>query len=338
MRYIGLDVHKDTTTACVISAGGKILKEMEVPSDADGLSAIREYMRNNEYCVMMETSTYMYPLYRSFEELGIETHAVHAASLKTVTQSVKKTDRNDAHIIGETLRLWKRNEGIRLSMAFIPTREQCELKDICRYREEITVKLGNEVRRIKSHLHRNCQQMPSWFRDMDTKKARSYIRRTWPEDLTLMKRLDMYERLLEERNTVAKNIISRMNDDMNINLLEEIVGIGRQTAIQIMSMIIDVNRFGDSEKICAYFGMVPRVRDSGSKKYHGRMTKNGDRMMRMIMERVTLSHIQRCDSFITRYYKRKISEMGVKKALTAASRKMLTAIYAVLRSKRPFAP
>jgi transposase len=67
-------------------------------------------------------------------------------------------------------------------------------------------------------------------------------------------------------------IESRGANDMNVELLESIPGIGRQTAVQLMSMIVDVTRFKDPERLCAYFGMVPRVRDSGGKEHHGRMT------------------------------------------------------------------
>ncbi|MDR0334313.1 MAG: IS110 family transposase [Methanomassiliicoccaceae archaeon] len=336
MRYIGLDVHKKNTTACVISAGGKVLKEMEVPSSADGLAAIRDFMGNHEYCVMMESSTYAYPVYRYFDDLGIQAHVVHARSLKVVTDSTKKTDKKDARTIGIMLRLWKKKEIDELKMSFIPTREQCELKDICRYREEVSAKIGDESRRIRSHLERNCQPLPYVFSDLKTRIAREYIRKAWPEDLTLQRRLNMFEELLTERDSVAKNIGFRMPGGNNVGLLEKIVGVGRQTAIQIMSMIIDIDRFDDPEKLCAYFGMVPRVHDSGGKERRGRMTKEGDKMMRMIMERVTLTHIQYCDSAITRYYNRKLPEMGVKKALITASRKMQMVIYATLKIQRPF--
>ena len=40
-----------------------------------------------------------------------------------------------------------------------------------------------------------------------------------------------------------------------------------------MSIIVDMGGFKDSEKFCAYFGLVPRFRDSSGKEYHGTMTK-----------------------------------------------------------------
>lgn len=85
----------------------------------------------------------------------------------------------------------------------------------------------------------------------------------------------------------------------------------------------------------AYFGMTPRVRDSGGKEHHGQMTRKGDAMMRVIMERVALSHIRNCDSSITEYYERKRKDIG-RKALMAAARKLLASIHAVLVRGTPF--
>ena len=45
---------------------------------------------------------------------------VHARSLRTITDSDKKTDRKDAVAIARYLRLWKKGD-LDLSMSFIPT-------------------------------------------------------------------------------------------------------------------------------------------------------------------------------------------------------------------------
>ena len=335
MKYIGLDVHKINTTACVIAAGGKVVKSLEVRSSESGLQLIHDYMKTAEYCVLMESSTYSCRTYRFFESLGVETYVVHAKSLKIVTQSDKKTDKKDAEAIGRYLRLWKRGE-VELSMSYIPTQEECTLKDICRYKEEISSKLGDEVRRIRSHMARNLEELPGQYANLSTEKARGYIRKTWPKDLALMRRLNQYTSLLGESESVKREIMSKLPGDRNVELLETIPGIARQTGVQIMSMIIDISRFGSPGELCSYFGMVPRVRDSGGKEKHGRMTKNGDKMMRSIMERVTLSHMQYCDSSVKEFYLRKEKEMGKKKALISASRKMLAVIWSVLTNDRPF--
>jgi transposase len=334
MRYIGLDVHKNNIAACIIANNGKPVKTIEIPNRS-GMPEISGYMKDKNYCVMMESSTYVYDVYRYFESIGIEAHVAHAKGLKMITSSEKKTDKNDAETIGRYLRLWKRGE-LELSMAYIPSKEEAELKDVCRLKEEISKKIGDETRRIKSHMFRNMESFPDGNDNLAVKKVRKSIADAYPNDQVLQSRLRYLEELRKEGFQLSKMIMTKLPSDRNVEILVSIPGIARQTAVQIMSMIVDVKRFDGPERMCSYFGLVPRVRNSGEKESHGRMTKNGDKMMRAIMERVTLSHVLHCDSSITAFYKRKLPEMGQKKALISASRKMLTMVHSLLINERMF--
>ena len=124
-------------------------------------------------------------------------------------------------------------------------------------------------------------------------------------------------------------------NDKNVAMLTTISGIGIRSAVQLMSSIIDINRFKSIDQFCAYFGIVPCVRDSGGKESHSHITKAGDPMVRAILNRSAFIHIQNCESSITSLYERK-SSVSKKKALTAASHKMLKIIYAVLKGREPF--
>lgn len=338
MRYIGLDVHKDNITACVLSDAGKVVFEKDfekINGTCDCLTELFDHVGKSGFCVLMETGTYAYPPYRFFKDRGCCVDCVHAKSLKLITQSDKKTDKKDAMTIARMLRLWKKHE-IDLQIAYMPTREQCALKDKCRYREEISKKIGDESRRIKSQITRNCYVLPEGMDKFQIKKNRRYVVENFSSDETLMRRMNYLEQLFEERDIVQKQVESCLPGDPDVDLLANIPGVGRQTAVQLMSMIVDIDRFEDAEKFCAYFGMVPKVRDSGGKEHHGKMTKNGDKMMRAIMERVTDSHIRCCDSFITDFYKRQCPKMGKKKAMVTTSRKMLLTVFAVLKKKQEF--
>ena len=336
MRYIGLDVHKDNITACVLTSTGKPKFEKDFLKESGNwiLDELLDFKDKDGFCVMMESGTYAYAPFRYFSDRGIEVHVVHAKALKMITDSDKKTDRKDALTIAKMLRLWKKGD-IDLQMAYMPTREQCELKDICRYREEISKKIGDETRRIKSHMSRNLEEF-NGNSDLNTNYVRNYLRDTYSKDFVLMARLDEYERLKVQGNELKILVERQRVNERYVDLLESIPGVGRQTAVQLMSMIVDPNRFPDSERFCAYFGMVPRVRDSGGKEHHGKLTKTGDKMMRSIMERVTSSHVRFCDSSVTRYFKAKEAEMGTKKAMVTASRKMMTMILAILKRGTPF--
>ena len=273
MKYIGLDVHKDSITASIVSEGGKLEKNMKVDACREGLNKILNYVGSKKYCVMMESSTYAYLPYRFFDESGIETYMIHAHSFKVITDTDRKTDKLDSDKLGRYLRLYKKKE-IELSMSFVPTREECELKDICRYEEELSKKKSDNSRRILAHLARNYDPIADVKVNLNTKKFRNYLRRNFSNDITLMMRLDEYEYLLQQSNKIVKEIKSRsICTDSNVKLLSEIPGVGIRTAVQLMSMIVDINRFDNAEKLCSYFGLVPRVRDSGEKENHGKMTK-----------------------------------------------------------------
>jgi len=60
-------------------------------------------------------------------------------------------------------------------------------------------------------------------------------------------------------------------------------GIGEFGALLLASGIGDVGRFSSAKKLCAYFGLVPRVRQSGERCYRGRISKEGTSLLRWYM-------------------------------------------------------
>lgn len=168
------------------------------------------------------------------------------------------------------------------------------------------------------------------------RRNRRYVLEKYGTDVTFSRTMKALEQLFEERDVVQKQVESCLQDEPNMKLLEHIQGVGRQPAVQLMSIIVDIDRFQDSEKFCAYFRLVPRVRDSDGMEHHGRITKNGDGMMRMLIEHVTEAHIRYRNSFISDYYKRLCPQMVTKKALITTSHKMLMTVYTVLKKQQEF--
>jgi transposase len=318
-----------------MNASGKEIHSMEVSSKPSGLKEIAEYMDEEEYTVLMESSTYSIKVHRFFQDRGVLTYTAHAKYLSMITKSDRKTDKIDASHLARYLRLWMNNE-LPLSMSYIPSREAEALRALCRLREELTQEIANSIRRIKSHMSAVGIDLPYPVSSARTKKFSDHLRTWHHKDIALMNRLDMLDSLLKKAKDIEKEMEINGKYDDNVRLLLTVPGIGMQSAVQIMSMIIDITRFSDPEKLCSYFGMAPRVRDSGGKEHHGHMTKNGDPMMRAVLDRVTYVHICNCDSSITEFFDRKSNE-NKKKALTSASRKMLCMIYAILSRGTGFA-
>ena len=89
--------------------------------------------------------------------------------------------------------------------------------------------------------------------------------------MTISRRMRALERLFVERDIVQIQVESCLPEYPDVKRLEHIPGVGRQTAIQLMSMIVDIGSFEDSETFCTYFRRVPKVRDSSEKGHHRKL-------------------------------------------------------------------
>lgn len=65
-------------------------------------------------------------------------------------------------------------------------------------------------------------------------------------------------------------------EDSAVNRLMTITGVNLAVAAGIMAAIGDISRFNSPQKLVSYFGLNPRVRQSGlGAAHHGRMSKIG---------------------------------------------------------------
>lgn len=145
---------------------------------------------------------------------------------------------------------------------------------------------GSTSQRISAHMRCNGERLPAdrfgADPDISTKKVQKYIIESFQDDFTLQEYLRMYV-FYTERCAAIDAELSRFSvDRRSVDLLSTIPGIGEITAVMLMSMIIRVDRFPSADSMRSYFGMAPRVRDSGETVKHGHITKRGDPMMRSI--------------------------------------------------------
>lgn len=97
------------------------------------------------------------------------------------------------------------------------------------------------------------------------------------------------------------------------------------------------HRFPLPKKLCSYAGLVPRTIQSGSHVYHGRILKECNHNLKLILDQRTYIHIRHCpNSLITKLYYRVENKKGRNKAIVAASRKLLTCIWYMLMKNETF--
>jgi transposase len=66
-------------------------------------------------------------------------------------------------------------------------------------------------------------------------------------------------------------------------LLQTQPGVGAVTALAYVLTMGDVSRFARGKQVASYLGLIPRVHSSGGRQKLGAITKQGNRMLRMLL-------------------------------------------------------
>ena len=105
-------------------------------------------------------------------------------------------------------------------------------------------------------------------------------------------------------------------------------------------MIIDIDRFPDSKRFAASFGVVPKIRSSSDSNPRCSTTHRGDDLARYLLMFCVLGHVKhQKDSVVTRMYRRLVDNGKPKReTMVAAGRKLLTVVYSVLKKIAEYDP
>jgi hypothetical protein len=130
---------------------------------------------------------------------------------------------------------------------------------------------------------------------------------------------------------------------MTIALLCSIPGIGLITAAAILGEIGDFSAFSKPDKLVAFFGIDPSVKQSGQfEGTQNKMSKRGSRLLRRVLFTTALANVRKkrngieYNPVLYDFYRKKCSNKAKKVALGAVMHKLVFIIFAVLRDKKPF--
>ena len=330
MKYIGLDIHKKDTQACVVDEKGKVILVKRVRTDVSDIGLLFKNIEeeNEKLAVVMEATGFYFWIYDCIVARGHDVKVVHPTKVKPLMKARSKTDKNDAFMLAELLRAGCL-EGI-----YVPSVEIREMRDLTRHRESLVRKKGDLKREIVAALDQHGIKTPSEFRINFTQKYKDWVRSL--NDFVINEKLDLLELYLIKIQNVERTIEEKYGTDDDVQLIRTVPGIGLVTAAVIKAEIGDATRFSSAEKLAAYVGVSPTICQSGEKQWGG-PTRHGNNRAKHVLIEATLFHYHYCpDSKISNYYHRKKEAMGGKKAVVASSRKLLEALYFMMARREVF--
>ena len=244
-------------------------------------SQMLAYFSKLELCLIgMEACSGAYYWAR---ELSKFDHDVRLMAPQFVKPYVKsgKNDANDAEAICEAVS--------RPTMRFvaIKTVEQQVIQAEHRIRSRLVksrTALANEIRGFLAEF------------GIAVSKSIGILRKALPELLedgenglpgnfrVLLAELSEELRVLDDRITAFDaRIAQAVREDSRIKRLLEIEGIGPITASAIIAAVGDATQFNSGRDMAASFGLTPQQHSSGGKNRLGRISKRGDKYIRMLL-------------------------------------------------------
>lgn len=143
------------------------------------------------------------------------------------------------------------------------------------------------------------------------------------------------ERLSKDIRALEKEIkrLAGDNNSKGMELLESIPGIGSRTACLLLALTGSMRKFDSHRQVSSYFGMCPRVYESGtSVKGKAKICKMGLESMRKMLYLCALS-AKRYNKACRELYERLLEKGKPKKlALIAVANKLIKQAFAILKS------
>ncbi|MFC0560262.1 IS110 family transposase [Halalkalibacter alkalisediminis] len=362
-RACGMDVHKDSITACIITPKGKEIQSFSTKTVF--LLKLLDWIKEHgcTHVAMESTSVYWKPIVNLLESEDIVFLVVNAQHIKAVPG--RKSDVNDAEWIAKLLR-----HGL-LKASFIPDRNQRELRELVRYRRSIIEERARQHNRIQKVLEGANIKLGSVVSDImgvssknmlhaiaegeeDPEKLANLAQRTLKrkkDDLelalrgyisphqrlmlkTIIKHIDFLSEEIEMLDQeVAKRVSSYQED---IDRLDSIPGIATRMAEQILSEVgTDVSKqFPSAAHMCSWAGLVPGQNESAGKRKSSK-TKKGNKYLRSALTEAAHS-VRGSKNYLGALYRRTASRKGRKRAGIVVAHAMLRISYYLLTRKEMY--
>jgi transposase len=149
----------------------------------------------------------------------------------------------------------------------------------------------------------------------------------------------LQEQIKQTKTLVRKHIEQHPGLKKQRDLLVSIPGIAQTTAAALLAELGDVlSQFSGARQVAAFAGVIPRLRNSGTKKGHVCLSKLGTGRLRRALYFPAITAVRYNPPI--RALSERLSAKGKCKLLIigAAMRKLLHLVYGVLKSGKPFDP
>jgi transposase len=259
-------------------------------------------------------------------EIGHELWVGDAAQIRASYVRQQKTDKRDAAHIMKLLA-----EG-RFPRIWMPSSEVRDLRQLLLHRYKLVIirtRVKNELQHLC--LNQGVQRKRKLWSQAGQKLLRELPLRPWAARRRddLLRLMAMLNQQIEPLDAALK--AEALRDKMAL-LLQSQPGVGPVTSLAYVLTMGDVSRFPRGKQVASYLGLIPREHSSGGRQKLGAITKQGNRMLRMLLVEAAQTTV-RLDPGFRKQYLHRCHQKPKAVAKVAAARKLAVRLYWMLRTQ-----
>jgi transposase len=332
--FVGIDLHKDTLTACVYCPCCGEVRFQKLSCKCR--KQIAEFFSSlpKPHSVAIEAVGFYRWLWEMLEPLVDHLVLADATQARALAGRRMKTDREDAQNIAELLACG------RLPLAYAPPMEVQVLRDCSRQRNALSRQHAGVLIRAKSVMNANNRPGPArmnsaalirYLEAFESKLPERHGRYLW----LCVDQLVLIERQLAQLERELERLLARPIFAPAAALLNTFPGVGLITCSTVLAEVGDFSRFQYRKAITRYAGLDPRTFDSAGKQRAGHISKRGPSNLRWVLQQAAWTAI-RLDPDVKRIWLRMARKAGKKAAAVGIARRLLLWMWRAVRTGQPY--
>jgi transposase len=322
-QYVGMDLHRRRSVIVRMTPEGERIGSV-VRIDSEPLELMRQVVSWGEAPEVVLEATYgWYWAADVLAEAGATVHLAHPLGVKGFAYRRVKNDERDASDLADLLRMG------RLPEAWIAPPAVRALREQVRHRCKLVALRSGLKAQVHAVLARQgvTPTMTDVF-GVAGRKLLDELRLDPPFQARVQSLLRLVDAFTFEIDAVGKRVTADLNRHPGFQAIQALPGVGPVLAAVFVAEIGDVTRFPSPRQLCSWAGMTPRHRESDTKVHRGRITKQGNKLVRWAaveaVQRLRLGPLASKKARLT-------AKRGNNIAKVAAARELLTLVYYGLR-------
>lgn len=338
MFYCGIDIASKSSYLHVTTQSGRKLMSGEVETTREAFeSRLKRYVKDG-LSIAIEAGNQTAWIYEALVAMGAKVTVVNPTKVKLIAESRRKTDKIDARILCELLRIDALPHPVHM-----PGPQARELRGLLVARRQLIgarTKLCNVVRGMVRQegilLPARALSTLTGWKDL---QGQGFNR---PHLATIVTAyFETFKTLTGSIHEIDRELAACERKDPRAARLQTMPKVGRIAALTFLAAVDDPKRFPSARKLVGYSGLAPTVRSSGERTEYGSISREGRRELRGVW--VQIAHLVAMDTSkatqpLRTWFNRTARRRGKKTATVALARRLLVIAYHLLCDETVYDP